>query len=510
MEVKHWVEVIAERAIKEKTAPYTIASGMTTSGPTHLGTLCEFLFPHAIYEYLRERGYESRFIFIADILDAFDSIPVQLKEFKFLNEELGKPLCRVPDPFECCPSYGDHFLNQVKEIMRRFRVSCEVIPVNELYAKGLYDDYARLFFGRLPEVRHLIEEVSMRTLPKDWMDIVLPICEACGKIASTTVKVFEQDTIVYSCDKDVKYARGCGHYGETRIQDHQYKLFWRLDWPTRQDFLNVSMEGAGVDHHTRGGSWDTAVAIHERIFRKKPPIGFKYGFLLFRGKKYSKSKGLGLGVQELLDLVPPELLKYFLFKPDVAENKEFDPSGHKLIKLYDDFSLVASLSEKKELSRAEQKLVLAYRLAGKKKWKAEFTDVLTNYQILRDWELVAKKLGDWEGVQCLKPYIENWIEYGYVPKEFVFEYAPTRIEENEREIAMFAKELNESMSAADVHELVYSIASRSQVEPSKLFESLYRTLIGKSYGPRFGKLIVAIGIGKVKESLTKIYLKSLA
>ena len=41
----HWSEWLAERVISEKKEPFVITSGITTSGPAHLGTLCEFLFP---------------------------------------------------------------------------------------------------------------------------------------------------------------------------------------------------------------------------------------------------------------------------------------------------------------------------------------------------------------------------------------------------------------------------------------------------------------------------------
>ena len=40
---KHWTAILAEQVLAEKKAPYIITGGMTTSGPAHLGTVCEFL-----------------------------------------------------------------------------------------------------------------------------------------------------------------------------------------------------------------------------------------------------------------------------------------------------------------------------------------------------------------------------------------------------------------------------------------------------------------------------------
>jgi lysyl-tRNA synthetase class 1 len=71
---------------------------------------------------LKDSGYKVDFIFIGDVMDAFDSVPQSLTKFSFLNKHLGKPLCNVPDPYECCASYGDHFLNEIKILMEDLEV----------------------------------------------------------------------------------------------------------------------------------------------------------------------------------------------------------------------------------------------------------------------------------------------------------------------------------------------------------------------------------------------------
>jgi lysyl-tRNA synthetase class 1 len=108
-------------------------------------------------------------------------------------------------------------------------------------------------------------------------------------------------------------------------------------------------------------------------------------------------------------------------------------------------------------------------------------------------------------VRYLRPYIENWIEYGYVPKELIFRYFPTFLREYKDVITEFASSLEEAMTALDIHNLVYKIAERVQMKPNQLFEILYQALIGKKYGPRFGYLVYTIGVKKVKEDLLKIY-----
>jgi len=507
--VRHWSEVIAEEIINQKCEPLVVASGITTSGPTHMGTACEFLFPSAIVKYLKGKGHTVEFIFIGDLMDALDSIPKPLERFTSLKSQLGKPLCNVPDPFECCESYGNHFLNETIGLMKDLEISAKIIKSNELVEAGQYDHYATLFFREKQKIREIALKTATSSDTADlpeWIDVVMPICENCNKIATTRVTDFDGYHITYVCDKDVKYVHGCGYRGEMHIADHQYKLFWRLDWPARQDFLNVSAELAGIDHHTLGGSWDTTVAIHREVFHKAPPIGHRFGFVLLHGKKYSKSEGIGLGVQELLAFVPPPLIKYKLFKADLGENKEFDPSGNALIRLYEQYGRTADLFEEgMNLHRADRKMILAYTLStDKRRWKVDFADLITYYQIYGDWEKVADRLEDREGIAYLKGYVENWIKEGYLPEEYVFKFQPTRVSDSSGELRAFAESLNSAMNGIDVHNLVYSIAQKFQLNTSDLFKKLYCSLISKDHGPRFGKLVVALGIDLVKETLLNL------
>ncbi|MDQ1281551.1 MAG: lysyl-tRNA synthetase, class [Thermoproteota archaeon] len=508
--VKHWSEVIAETVIEKKKEPFVVASAITTSGPSHVGTMCEFLYPSALVKYFKDEGYKVDFIFIGDIMDAFDGLPKSLERFSFLNEYLGKPLFTVPDPFECCESYGDHYLNEVRDLMKDLEVSVRILKANELVKSGKYDSYATLYHNKLENVKEVAQNVAKMSgspnLPS-WVDIIMPVCENCGRIATTRVKEFDGQFLRYVDDKNVEYVKGCGYEGEMKISDHKYKLFWRLDWPSRQAFLNVAVELAGADHHASGGSWDTATMIHREVLEREPPVSRRFGLVLLHGKKYSKSVGIGLSLQELLTLVPPPLVKYKLFKPDIEENKEFDPSGNELMKLYDEYQKAADLYETEgNLRRAENKMVLAYSLStDKRRWRGDFAEILTQYQIFNDWSKVAERAGDKEGVEYLKKYIENWIKQEYLPEEYVFKFSPKRVDTLNAEILEFAELLEDSMTAEDVHNLVYSLAKERSIKTSKLFNALYLSLISKDHGPRFGRLVAALGAGQIKETLLKLY-----
>ncbi len=500
-EHKHWSEHLADLVIKEKKEPYVITSGMTTSGPAHFGTVCEFLFPATIEEMLKRKGKKTTFYLIGDILDAFDKIPIPMEKYKAqLEPHLGKPLCDVPDPTGTSRSFGDHFLDEVLALMGKLGVTCTVIRANDMYAEGKFDEWARFYLKNEAKARELIEKTSGRTLPKDF-SVIMPICENCGKIATTRVISHDGENYEYACDRNVGYTQGCGHRGKTTIGNHKYKILWRLHWPAWKQILGTSIEGAGVDHHTKGGSEDTCRAVTLELMKTEYHVPYRYGFILLEGKKYSKSKGLGLGVTELLTFIPPEILKYLLLKPDLEENIDINPTPENLLRAYDEFQGASELAKKggSSLSRADHKKALAFSLStDKMHWKAPFLDILLYYQVYYDWKKVGEVLNDADGVGYLKPYVEQWIKNAFVPDDYNFKYSPRKAEGNVR---LFVESLATNMDALAIHNAVFEFAKSRGIEPKEFFRQIYQTLIGKDRGPRVGKLLAALGIERLRKDL---------
>ncbi|MCW1296644.1 MAG: lysine--tRNA ligase [Candidatus Parvarchaeota archaeon] len=504
----HWSENIADKIISGKREPYIISCGITTSGPVHFGTMCEFLFPAAIALQLKERKKKVKHFFYGDILDAFDSIPAPLEKYKKkLEEHLGKPLCDVPDPFECCDSYGEHFLNETKKIIKKLGLKIEVLKMNELYAKGLFDELALFFLKNYDKTREIVFRTSLKKDEGQEWNPIMPICEKCGRISTTIVESFDENgNIKYSCTRDVGYTKGCGYKGEMNIKLHKYKITWRLHWPSEMKVLNVSAEGAGVDHHTRGGSWDTCEAVFRELFNQEPPITWMHGFILYHGKKSSKSKGVGIDVKEALKIIPPELLKYILFFPDISQNKDLDPSGYSMIKYFDDYKKIADMIERggEELTRAERKKIVAYKLSTKKrKWRIDISELIIKYQLYKDKDKIIEKCEDKTGAKYLYPYIKQWFKKKFAPEELLFSYEPRRIDEIEL-VKEWAMNLNENMKAIDVHNSVYNFAKSKNIEAPEMFKILYKCLINKEMGPRLGMLVDAIGVKKVREDILNL------
>ncbi|MFH1520964.1 MAG: lysine--tRNA ligase [Candidatus Micrarchaeota archaeon] len=497
----HWSEWLAEKVIQEKKEPYSISGGMTTSGPAHLGTLCEFLFPSVIKKAIEKRGKECKFYFVADILDAFDGVPVEMEKYKTeLEPHLGKPLCNVPDPTGQSRSFGDHYLDEARELMVKFEVQPEIVRINEYYENGKFDEYARFYLQHDNECRKIIEETSGKEEKKDWSPI-MPICEKCSRIATTRITSHDNESYEYACDKDVKYTKGCDHHGKNSIADHKYKIVWRLHWPAWKQIFGTSIEGAGIDHHTKGGSEDTCKSITLGLMKKDYHIPYRYGFILFQGKKYSKSKGTGMGVRQMVKLIPVDIIKYMLLRPDLEENIDIDPTSQNLLKTIDDFQEARKLDFTKveEMSRADRKRAIAYEMsAGKVKWKLSFLDILLYYQIYHDWEQVGELTKDPEGVSYLKKYVEEWISQDFIPEEYKFKYQPN-VKPPSENVKTFLVGLNDNMDPLALHNAVFEFARAKSIEPKQMFAELYDALIGKPKGPRIGKLLNALGVDRVKK-----------
>ncbi|MBA3233580.1 MAG: lysine--tRNA ligase, partial [Propionibacteriales bacterium] len=94
-----WVTQAADLivAAAPRDAEITCASGISPSGPIHLGNLREILVPHFIAEEIRRRGIPCRHLLSWDDFDRLRKVPAGVPaEFA---EQIARPLSRVPDPF---------------------------------------------------------------------------------------------------------------------------------------------------------------------------------------------------------------------------------------------------------------------------------------------------------------------------------------------------------------------------------------------------------------------------
>ncbi|MHC1610879.1 MAG: lysine--tRNA ligase [Candidatus Methanospirareceae archaeon] len=488
----HWSLAIAEDIIaKRKEKRHVVATGITPSGDIHVGNLREIIIGDAVHSALISMGVDARLIYIADTFD-----PLR-RRYPFLPPEyeahVGKPLSEIPDPEGVASSYADHFLQPFLDSLDDLGIQIEVFRADELYKSGLYVDVIKEALLRKEELSRIIEDVSGRQLPEGWTPFN-PLCDACGRITAAVVTGYDiaKEEAYYECE--------CGNKGVASFKGGG-KLAWRVDWAARWKILGVTVEPFGKDHASPGGSFDTGARISEGIYNYAAPYPIPFEHILLKlqeeGTKarvtaMSSSRGTNIPVHEILEAVPPEVLKHLISRVRPEKHIEFNPSLP-LLNLIDEYE--------REIGG------IGGGIAG----KIPFRHLITLVQVARgDYSRlieVIKRSGygvneeneeELREIRKKAQYAENWLRT-YAPPQIKFELQPElpteKLSESQKTALRFMVEEIESgknLSAEEWHNKVYEVASTLGVDAKDVFKAIYIALLGKPSGPRAGWLLASL------------------
>ncbi len=317
-----WADVVADEIeARDPDDPIVIKGGVSPSGVAHLGNVNEIMRGYFVAEVLRERGHEVRQVFTSDDKDPLRKVPRKLAnadgeivglgdvDAGALGRNLGKPYTAIPDPFGERESYAAHFAALLRADAERLDVPIEMLSNTDLYAEGAFDDAIRTVLSDLSGVRGVLgryqDKVDDEYVPFN------PVCAECGTVTETVTGIdLDTETVEYVCtDMDVgdTTIEGCGHEGTATFRDG--KLPWRLEWPAQWGALDVDFEPFGKDHAE--GSWPSGVDLARNVFGIEPPVPMVYEWFTLGGKALSSSAGNIVTVPELLDVLEPEVIRYF-------------------------------------------------------------------------------------------------------------------------------------------------------------------------------------------------------
>ena len=135
------------------------------------------------------------------------------------------------------------------------------------------------------------------------------------------------------------------------------KLGWRVDWPMRWAHHRVDFEAAGKDHHTAGGSWETAAPIAGRGVRHRaPPATLKFDWINVRGVgTMASSSGQLISVADALAVYQPEVVRYLFARarPDREFEISFDLD---VLKTYEDYDRAGRVCRGTEQASAARRV----------------------------------------------------------------------------------------------------------------------------------------------------------
>ena len=349
-----WAESVAD-VIDERDPdePIVIKGGISPSGVPHLGNMNEIARGYFVAEALRERGRTVRQIFTADDRDPLRKIPRKLADLDgnvvglgevdagALGRNLGKPYTAIPDPFGCCESYGAHFSNLIERSADGLEIPVETVSNTERYESGAFDDVIHHLLEHREQARSVLAQYQEK-VDEDYVPF-RPICAECGHVTETdAVRSVDLDagTVDYVCtdvEAGEQTIEGCGHEGTATFREG--KLPWRFEWPAQWQVLDVDFEPFGKDHAE--GSWPSGADITRTVLDDTPPVPMAYEWFTLDGEPFSSSAGHVIMVQDVLEFLEPEVLRYF-FTKDPSRARDFSiERADQLVDEFDRFEALA-------------------------------------------------------------------------------------------------------------------------------------------------------------------------
>ncbi|MEV4642135.1 lysine--tRNA ligase [Actinoplanes sp. NPDC049548] len=553
-------EVIAEAQRRSPGQPVVCASGLSPSGPIHLGNLREVMTPHLVADEIRRRGHEVVHLISWDDYDRFRKVPAGIDAS--WAEHIGKPLTAVPaPPGSRFPNWAEHFKAAMIDSLAELGIEYRGISQTEMYTSGAYRDQILLAMRERERIDAILDRYRTKgrtAAPKanaklDEADAAAaaeaaegsgaadeddgqastgyypyrPYCAQCGK-DTTTVTAYDETTteMTYEC------ADG---FTETVLlsEFHRGKLVWKVDWPMRWAYEGVHFEPSGVDHSSPGSSFVVGGQIVQEIFGGAQPIGPMYAFVGISGMaKMSSSRGAVPTPADALAIMEAPLLRwmYARRRPNQAFKVAFDAE---IQRLYDEWDALEAKIEAGTAAPADDAahdravrtatvtlpatpVPVAYRTL------ASIVDITTGHdeqtlRILRDLD-PRRPVTDLDQVRPRLDRAQTWVTTQLPPEARTQVLAEpdkellASLDDDQREsLRLLAAGLDESWSLDGLTTLVYGVPKvmaglppdtkptpELKVAQRSFFVLVYRLLIGKETGPRLPTLLLAVGADRIR------------
>ncbi len=513
-----WADEVADRIeARNPDEPITIKGGISPSGVPHLGNVNEIMRGYFVAEVLRDRGHEVRQVFTADDRDPLRKLPRKLADLEgnivelgdvnagALGRNLGKPYTDIPDPFDCCDSYGEHFSNLIQQSADLLGVPIDVVSNTEMYESGELEDVTRDLLENSETAREVLAEYQDK-VDGDYIPFN-PICEECGKVTET-VTDFDLDagTVEYVCT-DLKAGDnvidGCGHEGTATLRGG--KLPWRFEWPAQWKTLGVDFEPFGKDHAE--GSWPSGEDIARNVMDFEPPVPMTYEWFTLNGKPFSSSEGNIVLVAEVLELLEADVLRYF-FTKDPSKARDFDID--RLDLLVDEFDRFERIyfgeedADEREQALAERVYPMVVAEPRQERIRIPYTFAailgMTDDPELR--EEIARREGhitddapEWavEDALARVERAQAWArrtgnEYDYDLKRSELPDVDVD-DETDAALSELADFIEEGHDGEEVQGEIYETAKRHDIDIGDFFSTGYGLFFDEEQGPKLGPFL---------------------
>src|SRR3954471_5766138 len=548
-------DVITEADRRGTGGPIVCASGISPSGPIHLGNLREVLTPHFVADEIRRRGRDAVHLLSWDDFDRFRRVPAGIDPA--WAEHVGKPLTNVPPPpGSTAPNWAEHFKAPLLAALEQLGVEVRVVSQTQMYTSGAYTQQILLAArerARIDEIlgRYRTKQVvheedheneSSGAATEDDGGSVFgyfpykPYCARCGR-DTTTITAYDDDStaMTYACED--------GFTETVLLKDFRRgKLVWKVDWPMRWAYEGVVFEPSGVDHQSPGSSFVVGGQLVREIFGGEPPIGPMYAFVGISGMaKMSSSKGAVPIALDALQIMEAPLLRwlYVRRRPNQSITVAFD---QEVQRLYDEWDALGRRIGRIGRGGAD---VPAGEVAGYARSARTATRTLEStphplpYRTLAsaadvttgDPDQMLRILGDLDpadpvtSLDEVRPRLDRaatWVST-YLPADQRTHVRTEpdavllgSLDDGQRQgLRLLVEGLDSHWSLEGLTSLVYGVPKKlaglpADAKPTPelkaaqraFFALLYRLLVGRDTGPRLPTLLLAVGADRIRMLLT--------
>ena len=544
---RHWIQQVADEVeayvdlAKPPAEPIVCASGISPSGPIHVGNLREVMTVHLIAEELRSRGRQVDHVHSWDDYDRLRKVPNGIPlEFE---AQIGRPLAQIPDPFGEHDSFASRFISEFESALSHLAIRPRYVRQSQAYTSGAYTPLILRAMEKRLEIFDILREYQTRA-PQDDADAEVSrrsdyfpfkvYCEDCGRDTTQLDRYSEETSeLSYHC-LFRPYA------GSFVLRDRVAgKPPWKVDWPLRWFHERVDFEPGGLDHAAPGSSYTVGQRIVSTVFGGRAPKFIGYAFVGMAGRsKMSSSTGATATPRAALDILEPAILRWLYIRRQPSQ--QFDINfGHEVWRLYDEWD---SFVKRVTSGNASETDNYTYAMCiGTSAGRVEQSDIPVPFRIIASGADItqgnrqqllrivnAHLQAPWDNDEQLERSVEprlscaiNWA-VRYQPEDertairTEFDTATfQRLPDSHRQgIELLLHRLDSDWTLHGLSTLIYGIpkllVGRSEdAEPDDVireaqrsfFRSLYELICGKDTGPRLPTLFLSIGREKVHQLL---------
>ena len=480
----------------------TFQTGFGPSGSPHVGTFSEVVRTNMVrqaFEEITDGKIDTRLLAFSDDYDGFRRVPDHLPQS--MEDDLGKPLTAVRDPYGKYSSFAERNNQALRDFLDKMEVGYEFLSATECYKNGVFNDTLVRIMQNYDAVRDVVLPTLGETRRATYSPF-MPISPVTGNVLAEGVLEVDpsRDEVCFIAEDGKTYWRS--------IKNGYCKLQWKADWGMRWAAL-------GVDYEMHGKDLIESATLSKKICEAiGAPVPLNYFFELFLdqdGHKISKSKGNGMDTWLRYSTTGP--LAYYMFQnpraakvlvPDIIPRvtDEYIKALVAYPKLSEDARLDSPVWHVHHGSPPSFDSDISYGLLLNLATVSGAQDEKTLLNYLSQYKAIRAE--DRAFIESLVPGVLAYTKDMVLPTRVVRK--PSELEASAfAELANRLEAMADGLSGEEYQTVVYAVGKEFNFDPLRSwFQALYEVLFGDPQGPRFGSFVSAYGRIKTIEFLRSV------